>query len=135
MLTTTYQTSPFFVVIHCIRIQGGMNTKWVNPSFVVCSVTSESVNGSHIKSQRKNSKLGVVCNRFLIWDWPTGNLAFELFSCYQSLFIPPENQRFPDVFREYRKTSGMKWVEPLWFISLICCLTLPPRAFQKLLLK
>ena len=68
MLTTTYQTSPFFVVIAALAYRGGMNTKWVNPSFVVCSVTSESVNGSHIKSQRKNSKLGVVCNRFLIWD-------------------------------------------------------------------
>ena len=39
----------------------------------------------------------------LCWIWNNEWLTHELISCHWSLFIPPESQRFFDIFRGYKK--------------------------------
>ena len=44
------------------------------------------------------------------------------FFCHWCLSIPPEKFRkhcFSDVFRRYRKTCGMKWINKMWLARII----------------
>ena len=63
---------------------------------------------------RDGSQLKVNKNTFIIKNmsgfYVTETLAFKPFHATGLFLFPPENIRKPEVFRRYRKNSGLKWV-------------------------